>query len=245
MKYRYLLAALALMSLTTVHVSAQSIAFPETGFAITDDAIAAYFTNHGGVETFGYPISREFVLRGSQVQLFQRTGLQVSDGGSVQPLNLLDPSLLSYSRIDGSTFPSTDPVFLLETPGPDQPNYAVRIAEFVRATVPDWIHPQLDLDVWGSPTSAPTPDPANPALIYQRFERGLMVHDAACQCTQGVLLGEYLKALITGDQLPADLASEASGSPLLRQYDESQPGAVARPAVLPDTDLSEAFIPET
>jgi hypothetical protein len=245
MNYRYLLAALALMWLTATHVSAQSIAFPETGFAMDDDAIAAYFTNHGGVETFGYPISREFVLRGSHVQLFQRTGLQVSDDGSVQPLNLLDPSLLSYARIGGSTFPSADPALVLETPGPDQPNYAVRIAEFVRATVPDWIHPQLDLEVWGSPTSAPTPDPANPALIYQRFERGLMVHDAACQCTQGVLLGEYLKALITGAGLPSDLASEASGSPLLRQYDESQPGAVARPAVLPDTDLSDAFTPET
>jgi hypothetical protein len=101
------------MWLTTAQVSAQSIAFPETGFAINDDAIAAYFTSHGGVDTFGYPISREFVLRGSHVQLFQRTGLQVSDDGSVQPLNLLDPSLLSYSRIDGSTFPLADPALLL------------------------------------------------------------------------------------------------------------------------------------
>jgi hypothetical protein len=242
---KYLLAAFALLLSTTTHVAAQSLVFPETGFGVTDDAMAVYFTNHGGVDTFGYPISRVFVLRGSYVQLFQRTGLRIDDSGSVQPLNLLDPNLLGYSRIDGSTFPSADPAFLLETPGPDQPNYSVRLAEFVRATVPDWIQPHVDLDVWGSPTSMPTPDPANPALIYQRFERGLMVHDASCQCTQGVLLGEYLKALITGNDLPQDLAAEASGSPLLRQYDNSRPAALARPAALPDTDLTDAFAPET
>jgi hypothetical protein len=245
MKYRHFFAAFALLLSTTTHVAAQSMVFPETGFGITDDAMAAYFTSHGGVDTFGYPISRVFVLRGSYVQLFQRTGLQINDSGSVQPLNLLDPSLLAYARIDGSTFPSADPVFLLAAPGPDQPNYSVRIAEFVRATVPDWIQPHVDLDVWGSPTSEPTPDPANPALIYQRFERGLMVHDTGCQCTQGVLLGEYLKALMTGDQLPPDLASEASGSALLRQYDDSRPAALARPAALPDTDLTDAFTSET
>ena len=43
-----------------------------------------------------------------------------------------------------------------------------------------------------------------------------MHYDKACGCTQGLLLADYLKALLTGDNLPGDLAAQAASSPLLR-----------------------------
>src|SRR5207302_9514720 len=74
----------------------------------------------------------------------------------------------------------------------------------------------LDLEVWGAPTSLPAYDPANHNFIYQRFQRGIMHYDTTCGCTQGLLLADYLKALLTGQNLPADLAAQAADSPLLR-----------------------------
>ena len=43
-----------------------------------------------------------------------------------------------------------------------------------------------------------------------------MHYDKVCGCTQGLLLADYLKALLTGDNLPGDLAAQAISSPLLR-----------------------------
>src|SRR5947209_19517602 len=34
--------------------------FPESGYAIRDDAFWSFFNSYGGVRTFGYPISRQF-----------------------------------------------------------------------------------------------------------------------------------------------------------------------------------------
>ncbi len=101
----------------------------------------------------------------------------------------------------------------------------------------------MDLELWGVPTSAPQVDPPNHTFIYQRWQRGIMHFDAQCQCTQGILLGDYLKELLTGQNLPSDLAAEAAASPLLRQYAPGQPGWVRDPNVLPDTDLTNAFTP--
>ena len=42
-----------------------------------------------------------------------------------------------------------------------------------------------------------------------------MHYDTTCGCTQGLLLADYLKALLTGVNLPADLAAQAVDSPLL------------------------------
>jgi hypothetical protein len=217
-------------------------AFPETRFRVADD-FAEYFLNHGGIANFGYPVSREFVLRGAQVQLFQRTGLQLAADGSVHVLNLLDNSLLPYTRIDGGSLPPADPALVL-APTPGQTGYSARLAEFVRATVPDWMQTSVDVEVWGAPTSPPVPDAANPQRIFQRFEHGVFVHDTSCSCSGGVLLGDYLKALLTGERLPVDLATEARDSPLLRQYDPTKPDWLSRPAALPNTDLSDAFTPD-
>jgi hypothetical protein len=104
--------------------------------------------------------------------------------------------------------------------------------------------PGFDLEMWGIPTSQPVADPRNANFIYQRFQRGIMMYDASCGCTQGVLLADYLKSVITGANLPGDLEVEARGSPLYRQYDTSRPSWVRNPTLLPDTDLTNAFTPE-
>jgi hypothetical protein len=116
----------------------------------------------------------------------------------------------------------------------DDPKYGQSIQEFVRANTVDTFDGQpvnfqktffgtitpemasdsdpsilglLDLEIWGAPTSKPAYDPTNKNFIYQRFQRGIMHYDKSCGCTQGLLLADYLKALVTGENLPADLAA--------------------------------------
>src|SRR5207249_11138591 len=58
--------------------------------------------------------------------------------------------------------------------------------------------PQMDLELWGAPTSPPSHDPASPGVVYQRFERGVLRYGQDCRCTQVLQLADYLKALLTG-----------------------------------------------
>ena len=101
--------------------------------------------------------------------------------------------------------------------------------------------PLIDLEIWGVPTSAPALDPTNHSFVYLRWQRGVMQYDTGCKCTQGVLLADYLKAILTGKNLPADLAAEAAASPLLNQYNPAAALGLNRPAVLPNTDMTNAF----
>jgi hypothetical protein len=100
----------------------------------------------------------------------------------------------------------------------------------------------LNLELWGIPTSRPARDPNNHGFIYQRYQRGIMHHDRATGTTQGLLLGSYLKALMTGQELPGDLESQASGSRFYKQYDSGKTLWLARPGDLADTDLTNAFV---
>jgi N-acetylmuramoyl-L-alanine amidase len=101
--------------------------------------------------------------------------------------------------------------------------------------------PYFNLEIWGLPTSRPARDPSNPSFIYQRFQRGIMHYDKGCGCTQGLLLADYVKALLTGRNLPADLADQAKGSKLFGQYKPGQPQALARAGDLPGSDLTNGF----
>ena len=89
--------------------------------------------------------------------------------------------------------------------------------------------PLLNLQLWGLPTSKPAYDPNNHDFIYQRFQRGVMHYDRGCSCTQGLLLADYLKGLLTGERLPDDLAAQAAGSPLLRARAAAPATCHARP----------------
>ena len=157
------------------------------------------------------------------------------------------------------------------TPSPDEPGYADKIMRFVQEQSADTfegqaVHfgqtfastvsaqdafptgqgepallPLMNLEVWGAPTSKPARDPRNQNFIYQRFQRGIMHYDSGCSCTQGLLLADYFKALLVGQNVPADLAAQARESRFFKQYDPAKPNSVARPTDLPHTDLSQAF----
>jgi hypothetical protein len=103
----------------------------------------------------------------------------------------------------------------------------------------------LNLEIWGLPTSNPAADPGNGGFVYQRYQRGIMHFDASCGCTQGILVGEYLKSVITGKNLPPDLAEDMRKSRFFGQYNSSSPNWLARPAELTNTNLTGAFEPGT
>jgi hypothetical protein len=248
--------------------------FSESGYSIARDAFAEYFNARGGLRTFGLPISREFDLLGAPAQLFQRQLVRLAPDGGVELMNLVDQGLLPYTKINGSVLPGVDPSVSAGGPAPGDPAYGQKIVQFVRDRAPDtWqgrpvnfgstvfnsvrceeafanepcrqdLLPLIDFEIWGAPLSAPTPDPGNGGFVYQRFQRGILHYDDACKCTQGLLLGTYLRALITGQGLPGDLEEQAKDSPYLRQYDNARVQGMTRPGALPRTSFKDAFDPE-
>lgn len=243
--------------------------FHQTGFCVDSDAFWDYFIHRGGVATFGYPVSRTFQFLGFRTQFFQRLVLQEVPGQGVQRLNLLDPGLLPYNRINDATFPVHDPAVAAAAPRPDTPDYGQVVLRHLRAWVPDsweglpvrFLQTYLSaapaspgdfpalvaLEVLGFPTSRPMRDPNNLNFVYQRFQRGILHFqgtDARGNAiTGGILLADWFKSLLTGRNLPADLEAQAQmdNSRYLRQYCPDAPNWVCRPDVLPDTDLSFAF----
>src|SRR5262252_10195804 len=111
--------------------------FSQTGYRIDNDAFWNFFQGRGGIPTFGYPVSRTFKLVGFQVQIFQRLVMQLQPDGSVQTLNLLDPGLMPYTKINGSTYPAPDPAIVSATPPVSSPNYDTAIIQFTQQTAPD------------------------------------------------------------------------------------------------------------
>jgi hypothetical protein len=249
-------------------------AFSQTGYRIDNDKFWDYFQHRGGINNFGYPVSRTFQLLGHQVQIFQRRVLEIEPDGSVGQLNLLDNSLMPYTTINGATFPATDPNLIKTAPAVGSPNYSSAIINWIEQTSPNTLYgmpvnffktfyntvslsvaypngggdpnsiPGLDLEMWGVPLSPPTSDPHNSNFVYQRFQRGIMMYDNSCKCTQGVLLGDYFKSIITGNNLPADLATQAAASPFFKQYNNANPNGLNNPDALPNTNMKDAFVTE-
>jgi hypothetical protein len=236
--------------------------FAQTGYRIDRDSFYDYFSHRGGTTTFGYPVSRDFLFEGCIAQFFQRFVMQQCGTNGVGTMNLLDDGLLPYTHINGGTFPASDANLTARTPKVSDPTYASDVLGFVRAYAADTFDGQpvnfqqtffstispdlggsddpailglLDLEIWGVPTSPPAYDPANHNFIYQRFQRGIMHFDRGCGCTQGLLLADYLKGLVTGVNLPADLAAQADKSPLLRS------AATGKPPLA--TNYGNAFTP--
>jgi polysaccharide biosynthesis protein PslG len=248
--------------------------FSQTGFRIDDDAFWNFFQQRGGVRTFGLPVSRSFTLDGFTVQMFQRLVMQRQPDGSVSTLNLLDPDVLPVIRVNGSTFPGQDPALVAATPRPTDPDYATTVIQFVSAHAPNTFDglpvnfsttfsttvslqdafpngdgtpsllPLLDLELWGTPTSVPTPDPTNANFVYLRFQRGIMQFDRNANTTQGVLVGDFFKSVMTGQDLPADLAQATQGSRFFLQYAPDRPLSIDRPTDLPSSNLTNAFEPQ-
>ena len=272
------IASAVLLASTIVATGSRAVAqqtdsrfFTQTGYRVDTDAFWTFFQARGGVRTFGYPVSKTFKLDGFPVQIFQRIVVQLQPDGSVATLNLLDPGLMPYTRINGSTFPAPDAAVVSQTPPVSDPDYATRIIQFTQDNSPDAfggnsvnyfqtftstvsyddafpngdgpqsLVPLLNLQIWGAPTSRPAADPANSNFIYQRFQRGIMHYDKTCGCTQGLLLADYLKGILTGQNLPPDLEAQARTSKYYRQYAPGMPLSIARPTELVGSDLTDAF----
>jgi len=248
--------------------------FSETGYRVCDAKFYDYFNSRGNIRTFGYPVSRCFTLDGFKVQIFQRRVLQLGGDGNVNQLNLLDAPFLPYTTFNSARFPAADGPLVASAPAPGSPDYAAAILAFVRANAPDAVgsrrtgfaqtftssvtmaeaYPRgggntgllsgIHLEMWGVPTSKPAADPNNGNFIYLRFQRGIMHFDAATGTTQGVLLGDYFKSVLTGRNLPADLAEQVRQSQdprFLRAYDNSQADGLRSGSGLWDTNLRDAF----
>ena len=246
--------------------------FADTGFRIDDDKVWDYFTKRGGKRTFGLPTSRTFQFMGAPTQFFQRHVLQVESGG-VRTINLLDDGLLPYTTIGGSTFPAVDSSVTAAAPKAGSATYNADVAAFLEKYAPDTWEGQpvkfsetfsdtvtladafpdgggsaglltlLNLEVWGLPTSKPARDPGNNNFVFLRFQRGIMHYDASCKCTQGLLLADALKAIITGNNLPEDLAVQAAESPLLGQYDAEIHNGPLKQGLPGGIELANAFRP--
>ena len=256
---------------TPVPVPHDNRYFFQTGYRIDSDVIWDYFNKRGGIRTFGYPVSRTFQFLGFTTQFFQREIVQLGPDGSARTMNILDPGLMPYTRINGSTFPAPDPTIGAISPSPSAPGYDTAVLDFVRSYSPNqfegmnvnfyqtffntvtlqdafpqgggeaWLQPLLNLEMWGVPTSRPMRDPNNGNFVYLRFQRGIMHYDATNGYTQGLLLADYLKAIITGQNLPADLDAQANGSQFYKQYNPNKTYWVDRPDQLPATNLAYAF----
>ena len=268
------LALAALLFSATRPTQAQGVCFQETGFCISNPAFQNYFDSRGGVSTFGYPISREFLFLGFRVQFFQGHIMQLQPNGSVATMNLLQEGLMPVTRVNGSTFPGEDPELIAAAPSPTQPNYADRVVEFVRQNAPNEFNgqpvrffdtflstvnlatafpggggdqallPLLNLEIWGVPTSRPLADPNNGGFIYERYQRSIMHYRDVCRCTERILLASWFKTVITGEGLPTDLAEQMVGTRFYHQWAPNAERWLARPAELPNSDLTLAFVPE-
>jgi beta propeller repeat protein len=247
--------------------------FQATGFRVDNDAIWDYFNLRGGVKNFGYPVSRTFRFLGFETQMFQRHVVQIGPEGP-RLLNLLDPELMPYTQINQSTFPAFDPALAAQAPVVGSPGYDTAILEFVRRYALDEfagqpvrffetfmgqvdlatafpvgggnpaLLPGFNLELAGSVTSLPLSDPNNGGFIYQRFQRVILHYDASCGCTQPILLADYFKNILMGQNLPPDLEAQASGSRFYAQYDNASPNGVRRPESLPGTNMQFAFEPQ-
>lgn len=226
--------------------------FSQTGYRIENDQVWGFFTQYGGVSAFGYPTSRTVTFLGCPVQFFQRQIIQVCGGQGAALINMLDPEIFPYTRVNGSVFPAPDDAMKASTPAVSDPEYAEKINQFVAANVPDtWNGNQVNffqtfnslggLTIWGAPISSPQADPGNPNFVYQRFQRGIM-HFTAPSTTESILLADYLKAIIMNQNVPGDLMQQSRESRYFNQYCPGQTMWLCRPGDLPGTDLTFGFV---
>jgi hypothetical protein len=226
--------------------------FSQTGYRIDNDDVWNFFNQYGGIETFGYPTSRMMTFLGCPVQMFQRQIIQVCQGQGAALINMLDPEIFPYTKVNGSTFPGADTTLKNNTPQVGSPTYGVDILNFINQNVPDTAAGQPvgflqhfnatgGLTIWGAPISQPAPDPSNGNFIYQRFQRGIM-HYIAGTGTESILLADYLKDILMGQNVPSDLQQQSAESRYFGQYCPGNAMSLCRPNDLPGTDLTFAFV---
>jgi hypothetical protein len=229
--------------------------FVQTNFRVDDQAVS-FFQSRGAVDTFGYPISRLFTFLGCPVQMYQRLIIQLCPGAGPQLINLLDPDIFPYTRVNGSVFPTPDDQLKARTPAVGSADYA-NILTFIQSVTPDTYNAQPvnfwktfmargGLEILGAPISQPQPDPTNNNFIYMRFQRVILHFHPTVggTITEPLLLADYLKQIMLGPNapsLPPDLQQQASGSRFYGQYCRGGTRWLCRPDALGGTDLTFAF----
>jgi hypothetical protein len=236
--------------------------FEETEFCVRPGPLLDFFRAKGGPTVVGYPVSRPFTLRGEEVQLFQRLALRTLPDGPAAPLPLLQDNLLPLRRVAGTPLPPVDANLVDRTPSFSEPDFKRAANAFLDETVPDVFNEEpidfLELyrqvpggaesasegiPVFGWPVSAATLAPDGTAVM-QRFEFALFRYSLVTGQNEILLLGDMLKSVITGEGLSDELAADAAGKPLFRQYNPGTADGLHRPAELIDTDLDGAFRPD-
>ncbi len=197
--------------------------FAETGYRVDDDGIWSYFVARGRVPVFGFPVSRTFVLLGCSAQIFQRQLAQNCAGRGVS-------EIVDFVRANAPDSFEGQAVAFGRT-----------FFGLITAAIAGSDNPLFNLEVWGAPISRARRDPGNSNFVYQRFQRGVMHFDATTGRTQGLLLADYLKAILRARDLPADLAQAARPSKYFNQYCPTAPRWLCRPADLQASDLTFAF----
>jgi len=228
----------------------------QTGFRVDDQAVS-FFQSRGAVDTFGYPISRMFTFLGCPVQMYQRLIIQLCPGAGPQLINLLDPDIFPYTRVNGSVFPTPDDQLKARTPAVGSADYA-NILTFIQTNTPDTFNGQPvnfwqtfttrgALEILGAPISKPQQDPSNNNFIYMRFQRVILHFHPTVgggTITEPLLLADYLKQIMLGPNapsLPTDLQQQASGSRFYGQYCRGGTRWLCQPDALGGTDLTFAF----
>ncbi|MGI8916716.1 MAG: hypothetical protein ACR2JY_23570 [Chloroflexota bacterium] len=231
--------------------------FPASGYRIDNDLIWHSFQARGGIDTFGYPVSRTFPFLRFWTQIFQRQIIQLGGPSGDQPgvMNLLDPGtpevpgLLPVTSVNFSTFPAFAPTLAAQAPPVGSPTYARDVTAFVQQHVPDQFaglpvrfygtflggasNPLPGLALSGLPTGQPAVDPNNHDFVYQRFQRGVMHYDAGCRCTGGILLADTFKSVLLAGHPglaappPPDVVAQLQDSPYLGLYDPHPVDAVS------------------
>jgi hypothetical protein len=230
--------------------------YPPTGFRVDDQAVS-FFQSRGTVDTFGYPISRLFTFLGCPVQMFQRLIIQLCPGAGPQLINLLDPDIFPYTRVNGSVFPTPDDSLKQRTPAVGSPEYA-NILTFIQTNTPDTFNGQPvnfwqtfsargGLEILGAPISQPQPDPTNASFIYMRFQRVILHFHPTTgggTITDPLLLADNQKQNMLDPNAPSNpqnLQQQASGSRFFGQYCRGGTHWLCRPDALGGTDLTFAF----
>ena len=83
--------------------------FSQTGYRIDNDQIYSFFQSYGMVQTFGYPTSRTFNFPGLSGAILPAPGHPELRRAGAALINILDPDIFPYTKVNGSTFPAPDP----------------------------------------------------------------------------------------------------------------------------------------
>ncbi|MGE3272354.1 MAG: hypothetical protein AB7P40_26635, partial [Chloroflexota bacterium] len=219
-----------------------AIFFPETGYIVGTGPIGQYFTARGGARTFGPPVSNEFTLMGSRIQLFRDFVLKQDAGGNVSTVDVFGMGAVPFRTIGSWTVPDVDQSLVDTAPVPGSPEYGTQVQAFISAHAPDtWDGQNVGFlkafqgtvrfedafpdgigergllagfaqEVWGLPVSQPQRDPQQPGIVYLRWERGVMAWTAETGAVSVVPLGEAFRSVITGEGLTPDQVAAAAAA---------------------------------